>query len=87
MVTSPDFTTRARTEMFSIFQAYQANQRRVADLVDEVAAMGGATGIYGAGGANFPDQGDDFDYSDMVNALVGEPTLAQKQTIIRARRD
>ncbi len=93
MTTPADFTTRARNEMFSAFQAYQALQRRVQDLQDEVTALGGAAGIYGAGGVNFPEQGDGFDYDDMaaaftnLTALVGVPTTAQKQTIIRCRRE
>lgn len=41
MATPVDFTTRARSEMFSAFQAYQALQRRVQDLQDEVTALGG----------------------------------------------
>jgi hypothetical protein len=92
MASSADFTTRARDEMFSIYAAYQALQRRVLDLGDEVTALGGAAGIYGAGGANWPAQGDDFGLADMtaaftnLNTLVGAPTLAQKQTIIRCRR-
>lgn len=93
MATAADFTTRARTEMFAIYVAYQQLQRRVQDLQDEVTALGGAAGIYGAGGVNFPEQGDGFDYDDMaaaftnLTALVGVPTTAQKQTIIRCRRE
>ena len=92
MTTAADFTTRTRDEMFSIYVAYQVLARRVVDLTDEVTALGGATGIYGAGGVDFPEQGDGFDYGDMVNAftnltsLIGEPSTAQKQTIIRTRR-
>ena len=92
MATAADFTTRARDEMFSIYTAYQALQRRVQDLTDEVAANGGATGIYGAAGVNFPAQGDAFDYAAMTAAftalttLVGVPTTAQKQSVIKARR-
>lgn len=93
MTTPADFTTRARGEMFSAFQAYQALQRRVQDLSDEVVALGGAAGIYGAGGENWPVQGDGFDMADMtaaftnLTALVGVPSTAQKQTIIRCRRE
>ena len=93
MTTPADFTTRARTEMFSVYTAYQALQRRVQDLSDEVTALGGATGIYGANGVNWPEQGDGFAYADMtaaftnLSSLVGAPTLAQKQTIIRCRRE
>jgi len=93
MATPSDFTTRARSEMFAIFQQYQSISRRVADLADEVAALGGAAGIYGAGGVNFPAQGDDFDYADMtaaflaLAALVPNPTAAQKNAIIKARRE
>ena len=93
MATAADFTTRARGEMFSIYQQYQAISRRVADLTDEVTALGGATGIYGAGGEMWPEQGDGFDLADMtaaftnLTALVGVPSAAQKQTIIRCRRE
>jgi hypothetical protein len=92
MATAADFTTRARDEMYAIYSAYQALQRRVLDLRDEVTALGGAAGIYGAAGANWPAQSDDFDLADMTAAftnlstLVGAPTLAEKQTIIRCRR-
>ena len=91
MTTSADFTTRARTEMFNIYTAYQALQRRVQDLSDEVSAVG-VVNLYGAAGVDFPEQGDGFEYADMVaaftniGALVGEPTAEEKQTIIRARR-
>lgn len=93
MATPADFTTRARGEMFAAFQAYQAPQRRVADLQDEVTALGGAAGIYGADGSLWPVQGDGFDLADMtaaftnLTALVGVPSTAQKQTIIRCRRE
>jgi hypothetical protein len=92
MATAADFTTRARDEMYAIYSAYQALQRRVLDLSDEVTALGGAAGIYGADGTGWPAQSDDFDLTDMTAAftnlstLVGAPTLAQKQTIIRCRR-
>lgn len=92
MATSADFTTRARDEMFSIYTAYQALQRRVADLTDEVTALGGAAGIYGADGSKWPAQSDGFDLAAMTAAftnltsLVGVPSTAQKQTIIRCRR-
>jgi hypothetical protein len=92
MATSADFTVRARDEMYNIYAAYQALQRRVQDLTDEVTALGGAAGIYGAGGSDWPAQADGFDLADMTAAfsnltsLVGVPSLAQKQTIIRCRR-
>lgn len=92
MATSADFTTRAREEMYSIYVAYLSLYRRIQDLTDEVAALGGAANIYGADGSRWPAQGDAFTAADMSNAfanltkLVGEPTLAQKQTIIRCRR-
>lgn len=92
MATAADFTVRARDEMYSIYTAYQALGKRVTDLSDEVTANGGATGLYGAAGVNFPAQGDAFDFDDMVAAflaitsLVGAPTTAQKQSIIKARR-
>lgn len=92
MATAADFTTRARDEMYSIYTAYQALGKRVADLTDEVTANGGAVGLYGTAGVNFPAQGDPFTFTDMVAAftaitsLVGAPTVAQKQSIIKARR-
>lgn len=92
MTTPADFTTRARDEMYAIFQQYQALQRRVTDLSDEVTALGGFTGIYGSGGSNFPAQNDGFLYADMtaagsaILALVGAPTAAQKNAIIKCRR-
>lgn len=92
MTTTADFTTRTRDVIYQMFVDYQSLSRRVADLIDEVAANGGATGIYGAGGINFPAQGDEFDYTAMVaafgaiTALVGTPTTAQKNAIIKARR-
>ena len=92
MSTSADFTTRARNEMYSIYVAYQALQRRIQDMGDEVLANGGAVGIYGAGGGDWPVQSDGFDYADMVaaftniTALVGIPSTEQKNMIIRARR-
>ncbi len=92
MATSADFTTRARDEMYSIYTAYQTLARRIGDLADEVDANGGAVGLYGVNGVNFPDQGDGFTYSDMVAAfnastsLIGMPSAAQKHAIIKARR-
>ncbi len=92
MATSADFTARARDEMYSIYTAYQALKKRVDDLSDEVDANGGADGLYGTNGVNFPDQGDGFTYSDMVAAftastsLIGAPSAAQKHAIIKARR-
>lgn len=92
MATSADFTARARDEMYSIYTAYQSLAKRIADLTDEVNANGGAAGLYGAGGASFPAQGDGFDYDDMVAAftaitgLIGAPAAAQKNAIIKARR-
>lgn len=92
MATPQDFTTRTRDEMYTIYTAYQALKKRIDDLTDEVAANGGATGLYGAAGANFPAQGDNFSYADMVaaftaiTAMIGAPTAAQKTAIIKARR-
>lgn len=92
MTTPADMTTRVRDEMYDIYVSYQQLARRVTDLTDEVAANGGAVGIYGVAGANFPPQGDGFDYDAMVAAfqaivsLIGAPTLTQKQAIIKARR-
>lgn len=93
MTTPADFTTRTRNEMFSIYQRYLSLKQLVTDMNDEVTALGGATGIYGASGVNFPVQGDGFAYADMVaaftalNALVATPTTAQKNAIIKARRE
>ena len=91
MATPTGFTTRAREEIFNLYVAYQALARRIADLTDEVEALGGASGLYG-GGDDFPAQPDDFAFSDMVaaflaiTALVGDPTDEQKDAIIIARR-
>jgi hypothetical protein len=87
-----DFTTRARDEMFTILTAYQALKKRVDDLTDEVTANGGAAGLYGAAGVNFPAQSDGFDYDDMVaafqsiTAMIGAPTAAQKNALWKSRR-
>ena len=92
MATAADFTTRARDEMYDVYVLYLALKRRIENLTDEVAANGGATGLYGAAGVNFPAQGDSFAYADMVAAftaitsMVGAPTAAQKNAIIKARR-
>ena len=92
MTTVADFTTRTRGEMYSVYQAYQALARRVDDLVDEVTALGGAVGIYGANGVDFPAQSDGFDFAALAAAfsslptLVGVPTDAQKAAVIKARR-
>ena len=93
MTTPADYTTRTREEIWSIYVQYQALAKRIADLTDEVTAKGGATGIYGTGGVNWPEQGDGFTLADLTSAftnivsLVGAPSTAQKQTIIRTRRD
>ena len=92
MATPADFTTRARDEMYNIYVAYQALKQRIDDLSDEVDANGGGDGLYGAGGVDFPEQTDSFDYDDMVAAflaisdLIGEPTAAQKNAVIVCRR-
>lgn len=92
MATPADFTTRTRDEMFSIFTAYQALQRRITDLTDEVTALGGAPGIYGADGSKFPSQGDGITQADVVaafgaiTALVGAPSGTQKNAIWKMRR-
>ncbi len=89
MATAADFTTRARDEMYAIYTAYQALAKRIADLSDEVTANGGAVGLYGANGVNFPAQADGFSYADMVaaftaiTAMVGAPTSAQKNAVTR----
>lgn len=78
--------------MYSIYTAYQSLGKRIADLTDEVNANGGAVGLYGVDGISFPDQGDGFTFADMVAAftasttLIGAPTEAQKNAIIKARR-
>ncbi len=92
MATPADFTTRARDEMYTIYTAYQALKKRIDDLTDEVNANGGAAGLYGAGGATFPAQPDGITYADMtaaftaVTTMVGAPTMAQKNAIIKVRR-
>lgn len=92
MATSADFTTRARDEMYTIYTAYQALKKRIDDLTDEVNANGGAEGLYGAGGATFPAQADGITYADVtaaftaVTAMIGAPTAAQKNAIIKVRR-
>lgn len=92
MATPADFTTRARDEMYSIYTAYQALKKRIDDLTDEVNANGGAEGLYGTGGVDFPAQTDGFTFTDIVAAftasvtLIGEPTAEQKNAIIKARR-
>ena len=92
MATPADFTTRARDEMYGVYTAYQALKKRADDLNDEVAASGGAAGLYGVNGVSFPAQSDGFTYNDMVAAfgalvsLVAAPTAAQKQAIIKCRR-
>lgn len=92
MATPADFTTRARDEMYTIYTAYQALKKRIDDLTDEVTANGGAAGLYGANGVDFPAQGDGFTYADMaaaftaITAMIGAPTAAQKNAIIQARR-
>ena len=93
MTTPADFTTRTRNEIYAIYQSYLSLKQRVTDMSDEVTALGGAVGIYGENGANFPVQGDAFAYSNMtaaftaLNALVATPTTAQKNAIIKARRE
>jgi len=78
--------------MYAIYTAYQSRKKRIDDLTDEVNANGGATGLYGTAGVNFPAQGDTFAYADMVAAftaitsMIGAPTAAQKSAIIKARR-
>lgn len=93
MTTPADFTTRTREEIFNIYTAYQSLAKRISDMTDEVTALGGVAGIYGAGGVNWPDQGDGFTLANLTAAygnivkLVGAPTTAEKQSIIRTRRD
>jgi hypothetical protein len=92
MATTADFTTRARDEMYTIYTGYQALKKRIDDLTDEVNANGGAEGLYGAAGADFPVQPDGFTFADVVasfvaiTSLVASPTAEQKNAIIKARR-
>jgi hypothetical protein len=92
VATVADFTTRARDEMYNIYSDYQALKKRIDDLTDEVDANGGATGLYGTAGVNFPAQSDGFDYGDMVAAfqsimaMIGAPTAAQKNALWKSRR-
>jgi hypothetical protein len=92
MVTVADYTTGTRDRMYQIYVDYLTLLRKVADMTDEVTALGGAAGIYGAAGVDFPEQADGFDYADMVAAfaavtsLIGAPTAAQKAAVIKARR-
>jgi hypothetical protein len=78
--------------MYNIYSDYQALKKRIDDLTDEVDANGGATGLYGSDGANFPEQPDGFTYDQMVDAflaltaLIGAPTSGQKSAIIVCRR-
>lgn len=91
MATPQDFTARARDEMYSIFIQYQALQRRIQDLIDEVNALGGAAGLY-KGGSVWPEQAAGFTLQQMSEAfsaitkLIGAPTDEQKRAVIRARR-
>lgn len=92
MATPADFTTRARDEMFTIYTAYQALKKRIDDLTDEVNANGGAEGLYGVGGVDFPAQPDGMMFEEIVAAFlavtesIGAPTPEQKNAIIKARR-
>ena len=92
MATAADFTTRTRDEMFSVYVEYVKLKARIDAIGDEVDANGGAQGLYGVGGADFPEQADGFTYADMVAAfqaitiLVGDPTQTQQNAIIKARR-
>lgn len=93
MTTPADFTTRTRDDIYSIYRAFLDLKQRVTNMTDEVTALGGATGIYGAAEINFPAQGDEFTYTNMTDAftaltsLVSTPTTAQKNAIIKARRE
>jgi hypothetical protein len=93
MTTPADFTTRTRDDIYSIYRSFLDLKQRVTNMTDEVTALGGAAGIYGAAGVNFPTQGDGFTYTNMTDAftalvsLVATPTTAQKNAIIKARRE
>ena len=92
MATVADFTARARDEMYSILLAYIAQQQRIQAIADEVEANGGAVGLYGAGGVDFPSQGDGFTFADMaaafvnLTALIGVPSHEQMLTLWKCRR-
>lgn len=92
MATAADFTTRARDEMYTIYTSYQALKKRIDDLNDEITANGGAVGLYGAAGVNFPAQADGVTYADLtaaftaISTMVGAPIAAQKSAIIKVRR-
>lgn len=93
MTTAADFTSRTRDDIYNIYRAFLDLKQRVTNMNDEVTALGGAAGIYGAAGVNFPAQGDAFTYADMqaaflaLNSLVAAPTTAQKTAIIKTRRE
>jgi len=78
--------------MFSILLAYIAQQQRIQAIADEVEANGGAVGLYGAGGADFPEQGDGFTFADMAKAftnlttLIGVPSHLQTLSLWKCRR-
>jgi len=92
MATAADFTIRARDEMYTIYSEYQRLKKRIDDLTDDVNANGGAEGLYGVGGVDFPAQPDGMTFMEMVEAfleiseLIGAPTAEQKNAIIKARR-
>ena len=44
MTTPADFTTRTRTQMFNVYEAYLSIKSRVTDMNDEVTALGGQGG-------------------------------------------
>jgi hypothetical protein len=92
MTTPADYTTRIRDRIFDAYEAYQALQRRVDDIVNEYNALEGPDGIYGAGSKDWPAQSDGFELNDLTQALnkldklVGEPNAAEKKAIIKCRR-
>lgn len=92
MATKAEFTTRARDEIYAIYSAFQDLNERIGDLVDEVQANGGAAGLYGTSGEDFPPQEDGLTYTQLaagfaaLTALIGEPTTEQKYAIIVCRR-
>jgi len=91
MSTPEDITTRFRTEITSDYALFQALARRVEDRQNEVAAVGGPTGIFE--NSTIPEQADGFDYADMVaaftasSAMIGAISDAQRAAVIKARRD
>ena len=92
MTTSAQIVTRFREDITRISNNNKANARLIEDMNAEVAALGGVTGIFGDP-PEFPEQGDDFELSDLtaafsaINSFSGTPTEAQKYAVLRCRKD